>query len=210
MSRLQLVQIVAAILLVNIIKRVHMTPVPAAGHWLSVRTDFSKAHVLKGACIISQILQLMNGKVLNIKSCSFSPCRSWNCENYNNHLTDSQWSVSLTDMADNVHWDASISIRRQTQDSGKKTHCTFAGYSSMIFTRSWHRCRRVLVVASALRLAWNKITTHEVIRTFCGPQSREPSLAGDNSDVIQQAKTFNTSYIILWFELQDSLINTSR
>lgn len=40
------------------------------------------------------------------------------------------------------------------------TNSTFAGYSSIIFTRSWHRWRRGLVVESALRLAWNSITTH--------------------------------------------------
>lgn len=42
---------------------------------------------------------------------------------------------------------------------------TFAGYSSMIFTRSWHRCRRGLVVASAFRLAWNNITCHNIFMT---------------------------------------------
>ncbi len=49
-------------------------------------------------------------------------------------------------------------IRVQRQDRCGGVNCTFAGYSSMIFTRSWHRSRRVLVVESALRLAWSNNT----------------------------------------------------
>lgn len=48
---------------------------------------------------------------------------------------------------------------------------TFAGYSSMIFTRSWHRWRRVLVVESAFRLAWRHIRTHEGEERTCLEQN---------------------------------------
>lgn len=53
-------------------------------------------------------------------------------------------------------------------DASVCCYCTLAGYSSMILTRSWHRCRRGLVVESALRFAWRSSTN----QTSCNMWTR--------------------------------------